>query len=71
MLIQHFDKIIATSRRAPNPEWVKHDLPAGVLGKTLIWIEADLYGESVEQLSKKFKEHGVAETTVLYWGACG
>lgn len=66
---KHFDKVIATSRRAPNADWVKHDLPAGVMGNKLQWIEADLVNESVESLTEKFKKAGVAETEVFYWGA--
>ncbi|KAI9027985.1 hypothetical protein DFJ74DRAFT_661387 [Hyaloraphidium curvatum] len=64
-----FDKIIATSRRAPNPDWVSKDLPAGSLGKKLVWVEADLLGASVDELAAKFKEGGVGEATHLYWGA--
>lgn len=64
-----FDKVIATSRRPPNADWVAKDLPAGVLGTKLFWVSADLYTESVNELAKKFADAGVGEATHFYWGA--
>lgn len=66
---QKFTKVIATSRRPPNADWVKHDLPKGAMGNKLVWIEADLLNESVEQLAEKFAKHGVDQATHFYWGA--
>ncbi|KAI9004554.1 hypothetical protein DFJ74DRAFT_693705 [Hyaloraphidium curvatum] len=66
-----FARCVGTSRRPPNPDWVKKDLPAGVLetGGKLSWATADLAEESVEELTRKFVEAGCAGVTVLYWGA--
>ncbi|KAI9016901.1 hypothetical protein DFJ74DRAFT_678723 [Hyaloraphidium curvatum] len=66
---KHFTKVIATSRRAPNPDWVKYDLPAGALGKRLVWVEADLLNESPDALAEKFTAAGGAEITHVLWGA--
>ncbi|KAI9011655.1 hypothetical protein DFJ74DRAFT_684168 [Hyaloraphidium curvatum] len=64
-----FDRIVATSRRPPNEDWLKKDLPEGALGSRLTWISADLYEESVEQLAEKFGKAGVGQCSVLFWGA--
>ncbi|KAI9011652.1 hypothetical protein DFJ74DRAFT_771954 [Hyaloraphidium curvatum] len=64
-----FDRIVATSRRPPNEDWLKKDLPEGALGSRLTWVSADLYEESVEQLAEKFGKAGVGQCSVLFWGA--
>jgi nucleoside-diphosphate-sugar epimerase len=38
-----FARCVGTSRRPPNADWVKKDLPVGVLGGKLTWATADLY----------------------------
>lgn len=64
-----FERIIATSRRPPNADWVEKDLPPNVLGGKLVWVTADLVTESVNELSAKFAEVGAADATHFYWGA--
>ena len=53
-----FARCLGTSRRPPNADWVKKDLPAGALeaGGRLTWATADLAEESVEELATLFKE---------------
>jgi nucleoside-diphosphate-sugar epimerase len=60
-----FTKVVATSRRPPNSDWIAKDLPAGVLGTKLVWIAADLLNESINELAKKFGEAGVGEASVF------
>lgn len=63
-------KVIATSRRPPNPDWVEKDLPAGVLDSgRLVWFEADLLNESPAELKKKFSAAGCGAITHVFWGA--
>ena len=64
-----FSRVIATSRRPPNPDWVARDLPPDAMksGK-LTWFQADLVEESLDALTKKFKEANVGDASYMYWG---
>lgn len=65
-----WSKIIATSRRPPNADWVAKDLPTGAMESgRLVWFSADLLNDSVEDLTRNFADAGGAEVTHAFWGA--
>lgn len=68
---KEFARVVGSSRRVPNADWVKKDLklPADLKGSNLTWATADLYEETVESLTKKFADAGCEGVTVLFWGA--
>lgn len=71
-LLRHpaFTRVVATSRRPPNAEWVARDLPPDSMAdQRLTWIAADLIDESIEALAEKFGKAGVGDAAVLFWGA--
>ncbi|KAI9032119.1 hypothetical protein DFJ74DRAFT_763862 [Hyaloraphidium curvatum] len=64
-----FSSVIATSRRPPNPEWLKRDVPGGEAGaKKLKWVAADLTAESAAQVAEKLRGAGGDAITHVFWG---
>jgi nucleoside-diphosphate-sugar epimerase len=65
-----WSKVIATSRRDPNPDWVAKDLPPGAMQSgRLAWFNADLLNDSVDKLASDLTKAGGSEITHVFWGA--
>jgi nucleoside-diphosphate-sugar epimerase len=65
-----WSKVIATSRRDPNPDWVAKDLPPNAMQSgRLAWFSADLLNDTVDKLAKDLDGAGGGEVTHVFWGA--